>query len=445
LEGLRGKEIILQKSAATHEYFVKNKITDRIVLANSTTDALRLLSSGNHDYVLAQRLVGLIAIKELGLTNLDVTGPLLTAFGRGFGFAVKEGNTELLDLLNQGLQIIKATGRYDEIYEKWFGLVDPKGIPTAVIFRYLAWGAVGIVILIALPLGWSVSLRSKVTQRTLELHEDITARKRVERDLAALNENLEQRVEERTAELRSTQDSLLRKERLAALGQLTGTVAHELRNPLGAIATSVAVIRQKSADTDLNLKAALGRVDRSIGRCDSIITELLDFARAKGLQTVTTALDPWLSGVLDEQDIPEGITVKWHAQTNGAIVRFDPDALRRAAINVMDNACDAMTNEGGERDQLVAAELTVATRANTGRIEIEIADTGPGIPAEVLPKILEPLFSTKPFGTGLGLPTVQRIMEDHGGGLDIYSVVGRGTQVVLWLPPFEGIVEDSKA
>ena len=270
--------------------------------------------------------------------------------------------------------------------------------------------------------------------------QDVTERASAEQEVRELNEHLEQRIEERTAELRSMQETLLRKERLAVLGQLTGTVAHELRNPLGAIATSVSVIRHKCAGTKLGLERALDRVGRSINRCDNIITELLDFARAKGLQATTAALDPWLSDVLKEQHIPEGITVKWNAQTNGAAVSFDPDELRRAVINVVENACQAMTDGGGGNDGTVAGELTIAIRANGTRVEIEIADTGPGIPADVLPRVLEPLFSTKSFGTGLGLPTVQRIMEEHGGGLEINSDEGRGARITLWLPP-DGINE----
>ena len=244
-------------------------------------------------------------------------------------------------------------------------------------------------------------------------------------------EDLEKRVEARTAELRAAQDALLRKERLAALGQLTGTVAHELRNPLGAIAASVSVIQHKCAGTALGLERALERIGRNIRRCDTIITELLDFARAKGLRTEAVVLDTWLSGVLDEQHIPEGITVNCELQMGGAAVCFDPDELRRAVINVIDNARQAMTDGGGD--------LTVATHMNGERVEIEITDTGPGIPEDVLPRVLEPLFSTKPFGTGLGLPTVQRIMAEHGGGLEIGSEPGRGTRVVLWLPPGGGV------
>ena len=136
--------------------------------------------------------------------------------------------------------------------------------------------------------------------------------------------------------------------------------------------------------------------------------------------------------------------VKRDFQTDGTAICFDSDSLRRAVINVVDNACQAMTGGVGEKDAAVAGKLAVATHMNGERVEIEFADTGPGISADDLPHVLEPLFSTKSFGTGLGLPTVQRIMEEHGGGIEIGSVAGRGTHVVLWLPPWGGNEEGSK-
>jgi PAS domain S-box-containing protein len=230
------------------------------------------------------------------------------------------------------------------------------------------------------------------------------------------------------------EQEVLRKERLAALGQLTGSVAHELRNPLGAVATSVSVIRRKCPGSDPDLEAALARADRGIKRCDTIITELLDFGRAKGLQPREMLLEAWFSSLLDELSIPEGVTVTRNLQADGIAARFDPDELRRAVINVVDNACQAMTEGLAGDSSTSSGDLTVTTRATAERIEIEIADSGPGIPEDMLTQILEPLYSTKAFGTGLGLPIVQRIMHAHGGGLEISSDEGRGAKVSLWLP-----------
>ena len=131
------------------------------------------------------------------------------------------------------------------------------------------------------------------------------------------------------------------------------------------------------------------------------------------------------------------MTLRRDLEAGGPPIRFDPEALRRAVINVIDNACQAMTHGHDDTGTEGNGRLLVTTRVADGRIEIEIADTGPGIPEDALAKVLEPLYSTKPFGTGLGLPTVQRIMEDHGGGLEVDSEEGRGTRVTLWLPKLE--------
>jgi len=116
-------------------------------------------------------------------------------------------------------------------------------------------------------------------------------------------------------------------------------------------------------------------------------------------------------------------------------VPFDRDRFRRAIINVFDNACQAMTGEvGREAADADNAVLSVKTQRKNGRVEVIFEDRGPGIPADVLPRIFEPLFSTKGFGVGLGLPVVKRIMEQHGGGIEIDRAGTSGTRVCLWLP-----------
>ena len=113
---------------------------------------------------------------------------------------------------------------------------------------------------------------------------------------------------------------------------------------------------------------------------------------------------------------------------------IDPDRLRRAVINVYDNAWQALVGEDANAGASGDRVLTVSTRCHAGTVEIEIADTGPGVPANVLPKVFEPLYSTKGFGVGLGLPTVMDIIAQHGGEVEIQGRADQGTRVILKLP-----------
>jgi PAS domain S-box-containing protein len=263
---------------------------------------------------------------------------------------------------------------------------------------------------------------------------DVTEYKRIEQQLARLNAELEQRVEERTAELRTAQGELVKSERLATLGQLTATVSHELRNPLGAMRTSMYVVEKKTDADDQRLRAAIDRVNRNITRCDQIIDELLDYTRIRDLNIQQTNINNWLGAVLSEQTVPDGVEVTRKFRAGGARVPADSDRLRRAVINIFENACQAVTDARRNETLPQAPEVTVETRLKNDRLEILITDNGPGVPVEIREKIFEPLFSTKNFGVGLGLPTVRQIMKQHGGGVTIGEKRGGGAKFALWLP-----------
>ncbi|MCH7794840.1 MAG: PAS domain S-box protein [Proteobacteria bacterium] len=234
-------------------------------------------------------------------------------------------------------------------------------------------------------------------------------------------------------ERKRLEDELLRRERLSTLGQLTATVSHELRNPLGVIRTSAFILRDGIKEEMPRARRALERVERSVVRCDRIIDEMLDFTRISDLEPEPTALDDWLAGVLEEQSLPTGISLRQELQLPNLTVALDRDRFRRAVINVFDNACQAMRGEGEAESEPAERVLTVRTRERDGRIEVVFEDRGPGIPPDVYERIFEPLYSTKGFGVGLGLPVVKQIMEQHGGGIEIETEEGRGTAVCLWL------------
>lgn len=247
------------------------------------------------------------------------------------------------------------------------------------------------------------------------------------------NRRLEQTVAESAAALHEAQDSLLRKERLATLGQLTGTVSHELRNPLGTIQASVDVLRSYLPECPDEIDRPLQRIIRNIHRCEVIINELLDYSRSAPPNLVTTSIAPWLNEILRAYPSHDRISMDG-AMDEELLADIDIERMRRAVINVLDNAmqaCNARESCGNYQND---CRVNVHLACIEGRIRIDISDTGLGMSEAIIHKVFEPLFSTKAFGVGLGLAIVKQILDQHMGDIDISSEVGVGTIVTLWIP-----------
>ncbi|MFZ5570784.1 MAG: PAS domain S-box protein [Thermodesulfobacteriota bacterium] len=195
---LRGREVLVMRGDTAHEYALKNELTDHLILTDTYEEAFRLLSSGRHDAVIVQQVVGFQIMKKLGIDNLTAVGsgqetslkPMarpLSGFEQKFCLAVRDGDAELLALLNEGLSIVIASGAYDRLYAKWFEPILPKPpLPVSVILTYLLAVLGPLIFLSALAVLWY--LKREVARRTRSLREEILERRRSEEALAASRE-----------------------------------------------------------------------------------------------------------------------------------------------------------------------------------------------------------------------------------------------------------------
>ncbi|MDH3475613.1 MAG: ATP-binding protein [Rhodospirillales bacterium] len=231
--------------------------------------------------------------------------------------------------------------------------------------------------------------------------------------------------------LTETRQELMQSERLATIGQLTATVSHELRNPLGTLVSSLSVMRKYLEGSEPKVRSELDLMQRNIFRCVRIIEDLLEFSRDKQVQLRPVQLDRWIALQLEEQELPDfvGLRTDFRAQ---ATVLLDSEKFRQVFVNLLQNANQAIALR--DEDSPPEGQLTIETRRNGARVELCVRDDGCGIRPEIGDKIFKPLFSTKAFGAGLGLPLVKEIVERHHGTLEVQSEWGAGTTVTVSLP-----------
>jgi signal transduction histidine kinase len=241
----------------------------------------------------------------------------------------------------------------------------------------------------------NATLEAQVTERTAELQQRATE------------------VEASMARLREAQDRLVRSERLAAIGELAASMAHELRNPLSVIRASAYYVKYTlTGETDDRVQDSLDQIEKQVLISDKIIRDLLDFARTRPPQLRPGDVNEVMQATLAGVPFPEEIVVVTQLAEGLPLVPLDPSQMERVLLNLITNAVQAMP-EGGQ--------LEVRTWEEDKAVLVSISDTGVGIPPENLARIFEPLFTTKTHGTGLGLSICRRIVEAHGGSIEVES------------------------
>jgi PAS domain S-box-containing protein len=250
-------------------------------------------------------------------------------------------------------------------------------------------------------------------------------RKRAEDELRSHSQYLEQLVQERTKKLKEA-------ERLAAIGETALMVGHDLRNPLQAIVNSLYLAKQmlslgelKEPQQQPNMGGLLDEIERQVQYMNGVVSGLTDFARPMRLRLVETDTRQLIDETLSTSPVPQDVEATVRVEDDVPRLLVDPQMMKRVLTNLVLNAVQAMPKGG---------KLMIRVSKSGETVIISVRDTGRGIPDEVLPKLFNPLFTTKAKGVGLGLAVCKRVVEAHGGTISVKSKPSKGSEFTLRIP-----------
>lgn len=247
-------------------------------------------------------------------------------------------------------------------------------------------------------------------------------------------QGLSQNLAEANRNLRQAQEEARRAERLAALGQLSAGLAHEIRNPLGVIKGSAEILSQKLSGGDELAKELSGYIYTDVNRLSALVSRFLDFARPSQLNAKPESLPDLVEKCLKtvaDQGATAGIKIVKQYAPSLPKVMIDSELCEQVFTNLISNACEAM-RQGGQLTIRAQAGKTAGERAY--EVEVEIEDTGPGIPEAIKEQVFNPFFTTKKSGVGLGLAIVSKIIDAHGGTVKLVNAPGQGACFRVTLP-----------
>ncbi len=261
---------------------------------------------------------------------------------------------------------------------------------------------------------------------------DITQRKQVEQQLKNHSLLLEQAVEKKTREMLSLSERMARHDKLVTIGKIAGNIAHELRNPLGVINQSVFYLSRlisRGQNETFNDKAAssLALMETELNAANTVISNLLDATRTKEIELQPTDLEKLTRDIANGNMLTHKLNINFELEPAPFIVMVDPDQFRQVISNLLINAMQANAH-----DLRVTVKASIQVDDNVACIKIE--DNGPGMEADTLEKVFEPLYTTRDMGTGLGLSICQQIIAAHAGSININSMPGQGTIVEILIP-----------
>lgn len=264
----------------------------------------------------------------------------------------------------------------------------------------------------------------------LSTTRDITAYKEAEQKVQEYSAHLEEMVEERTRELTKAQERLLRQERLAALGQLAGSIAHELRNPLGVISNATTYLSMIQPDADEKVREYIEIIQNETHTSEKIISDLMDYARLQTVERKPAEIAGIIRNAQRRNPPPGHLQVSTEVPSGLPSVLVNATQIEQVIGNLLTNAYQAMPTAG---KLLIKAELVNESNEEEW-VKVTVKDDGEGITPEDMERIFEPLFTTKAKGIGLGLAVSKKIIDANHGRIEVESRPGEGSTFTLYLP-----------
>jgi len=277
----------------------------------------------------------------------------------------------------------------------------------------------------------------KAVARAAEKKRLTDEKRLLEQEIKRYAEELELRVDERTAELVETHKRLVTQERIAALGRAAAQVAHEVKNPLAGLLLYSLHLKNKATTFSENETYLVDKIVDTINHLNSRVEQILGFARPVNLNLVSGNVSQFVNDILEllrPQVTANKVEVRLSLGQQPAYAMVDESSIRGALMNLILNAIEAMPQGG---------TLHIAVDHTDEMLRLEITDTGPGIGEEEAKKIFEPFYTTKAQGLGLGMPYAKRIIDQHGGTISLNSRQGEGTTISITLPAAPKEVENA--
>ncbi|ACC98749.1 Integral membrane sensor signal transduction histidine kinase [Elusimicrobium minutum Pei191] len=247
---------------------------------------------------------------------------------------------------------------------------------------------------------------------------------KAEKELADTNAILEKKVEERTKQLGKATDALVKKERLAAIGEMASIISHEIRNPLAVISNSTHLIRAIVGEENPKLKRQFDIIDSEVRQANRIVEEVLGYARDRKQNITRVDLNSYLKDIVTTHPLPQGIRIVQNYDETHPAVNIDSEEIKQAVRNLITNAFDVMPDGG---------TLNIGTKAGKKVVCLYVCDEGTGMGEDTLLRIFTPFFTTKARGTGLGLAVVKKAVSNNKGKMFVESEPDQGTKFKIYL------------